>query len=146
MDFNRGKSNRVNAIKWPLIKMKWEAKLRSVATFKGVMDYEEWAISQSEPIRMDNPFKGMMEDVDNLEDFLRGAEPQSQGWVDPEKMFKMDDGAYMFRGDLGEKEKLFEQAKQIRKQINDAISQEDYEKADILQKTLDVIKLKYDKL
>ena len=45
-----------------------------------------------------------------------------------------------------EKEGLYKKAQVIRQQVNDAIAEEDYERAEVLEKLLRVIKDKYDKL
>lgn len=139
---------RVNVIKWSLMKMKWEARLRSIATFKGVKDYEEWAMSQSEPIEIPphNPIADMMRE---LEELSRQQEDESQGWVNPEDLYKAEDGAVFFSSrSTGntEKDRLWNRAVMLRKQINDAIDNEDFEKAQLLKDTLDVIEKKYNEL
>jgi len=120
---------KVNRSKWSLIKMQWEAKLRSIAAFKGIKDYEEWAMSQSQPLFEDEI------------SFIRGEEPLDNPFFEftPEEFHKA-------HKPVGEKDKLLHEAREIRKQIDDAISNEDYEKAQLLQDVLDVVKLKYDKL
>ena len=124
---NRNKSNRVNRMKFPTLKMQWEGRKGAAHTFVGMKQYEEWAMAQSPPM---DPQTGEVL-------------PLSEGWMDPE-------GYSDIFGNVGrplnEKEILFEQAVAIREQIESAIAVEDYEKADVLQKTLDVIKIKYDKL
>jgi len=117
---------RVNRSQWAKLKLQWDGRLRAAAAFKGIKDYEEWAMTQSEPLHLEE---------------LGGWEGLGEAFTEftPEDFYKA-------HAPLGEKEKLFAQAKEIREQINKAITDEDYEKADILQRTLDVIKLKYDKL
>ena len=124
---------KVNRSKWATLKMQWEAKLRSIAAFKGIKDYEEWAMGMTPPQPLGNPLEGFM-------DSLEEGEFEFREWT-PEEFHKAHTPV-----PTTEKEKLFAQAKEIREQINKAITDEDYEKADILQRTLDVIKLKYDKL
>ena len=127
---------KVNRIKWSKIKLQWETKLRSAAAFKGIRDYEEWAISQTPP-QIDNIERAIMDE-------LRGVAPLEDpfidnSWMTPEGLDRGSQGAT-------EKERLFNHAKEVRKQIDAAIDREDYEAAAILQKTLDVIEIKFNKL
>ena len=121
---------RVSRIKWPTIKMKWEARKQSVAVFKGVKDYEEWAMSLTPP-----------EIVDPFEEMRRAVEESE--WLNPET-YRMQEFAPSTGG--SEKERLYNRAVMLRKQIDDAINNEDYEKAQLLDDTLQIIKKKYDEL
>ena len=50
------------------------------------------------------------------------------------------------REDLSEKDKLYSKALEVRKQLNEAIDNDDYKKAELLQLTLDMLEYKYNKL
>ena len=112
---------RVNRIKFAKLKQEWLGKLGSVYAFKGIKDYEEWAMGLATP-----------------------STPQSEGqilytmdWTGPEEMFS---------GPKTDKELLLEKARVIREQLDNAIADEDYERAKVLQETLNVIEIKYNKL
>ena len=124
-------NNKVNRIKWPTIKMKWEAKKRSIAVFKGVKDYEDWAIAQSHIELTANPFEEMQKAIEETE------------WLDPE-MFRIQE-SNLSTGNT-DKDRMWNRAVMLRKQIDEAVDNEDYEKAQLLQDTLNVIKKKYDEL
>lgn len=108
--------------------MAWLGKLGSVYAFKGIKDYEEWAMGMTPPQPPVNPLEG----------FMGEGEWEVREWT-PEEFAKA-------HAPLGEKDRLYAQATELRKQINDALVEENYERAEILQKTLDIIKMKYDRL
>ena len=110
--------------------MKWEARKQSVAVFKGVKDYEEWAMSLTPP-----------EIIDPFEEMRRAVEESE--WLNPEQ-FRMQEFTQSTGGT--EKDRLYNRAVMLRKQINDAIDNEDYEKAQLLDDTLKVIEKKYNEL
>ena len=118
--------NRVSIIKFPAIKMRWEAKLAAIAAMKGIKDYEEWAIGLSDPLT--NPH-------------IPPIEPHHIQWV--EDWTSAED---LFAGPKSDKELLLEKAIAIREQITEAIAEDDFERASVLQKTLDIIESKYNKL
>ena len=120
-------NNRVNRIKWDKLKLRWDGRKAAAAAFKGIKDYEEWAMSLSAPLT-----------EDELE-FARGLAPLEEGPETPEDYFKLNKPR-------SDKERLMEQAKEIRAQLDLAIAEERYEAAEILQKTLNVIEIKYNKL
>ena len=105
------------------MKMKWEAKLAAIAAMKGIKDYEEWAMGLTPELP---PTQGAVEGFHYTMD-----------WTSPEEMFA---------GPKTDKELLFEKAVEIRRQLDEAIGADDYERAGALQKLLDVIETKYNKL
>ncbi len=126
---------RVNRIKWSNIKLRWEGRVAAAHVFKGIHDYENWAMSQQPQPPMDNPFTGMMDEIrDNLESLEEGE------WMNPEE-FNM-----VPKGPLTDKDKLFERAKVLRAQIDEAIGREDYETAQVLNDTLNVVHNKWKSL
>ena len=133
-------NNKVNRIKWPAIKMKWEAKLRSIATFKGIKDFEEWAINQSPP---DVSFGMQTDSIDEFIDAFRDQMNDGSEWTSPES-FRIQESS-LSTGNT-EKDRMWNRAVMLRKQIDEAVDNEDYEKAQLLQDTLNVIKKKYDEL
>ena len=122
-------NKKVNRIRWDKLKLEWDGRLGAAYAFKGIKDYEEWAMSMSPPI---DPRTG---------DIL----PLEEGWMGPEDFGQMD-GFGNIGAPQTDKERLFAQAMAIREQLEEAIAVEDYEKAEILQKTLNVLEIKYNKL
>lgn len=125
-------NKKVNRIKFAKLKLEWEGKKTAAAVFKGTMDYENWVIRQQ--LEQDEKF---------LSDYAKGSAPiegDDEGWVGPEEFMGM------MKQPLGPKEQLYQQAVDIRRQLDEAIENDEYEKCDNLQKILDVIEIKYNKL
>ena len=126
-----GTNKRVNRIRFDKLLMEWKGKLGAVYAFKGIKDYEEWAMGLATP---QQPLDDTIIRLATSEEISEFMSPE--GFRD----------AFGSSRPMTEKEILFQQAVSIREQIENAIAEENYEKADILQKTLDVIELKYNKL
>ena len=126
---NRSKSNRANRLKFPTLKMQWEGRKGSAATFVGMKQYEEWAMGLSTPTGP--PIQFDKETVDE--------------WMTPEEFQQS-----LENGSLNEiltpKEALWQQGVEIRRQLDDAIANEEFERCRALQQVLDVIEIKYNNL
>ena len=72
------------------------------------------------------------------------------GHIAAQSHFVIEDTPESFHFEVGrpmnDKELLYNKAQEVRKQLENAIENEDYEKAQLLQHTLDVIERKYNKL
>ena len=120
-------NNRVNRIKWSKLKLKWEGRLGAAHAFMGIKDYEEWAMGLTTP---QPPPVGFDKET-------------ASEWLTPQEFDEMHEQLNIPRT---EKELLFEKAVAIREQLDKAIANDEYEKASLLQRTLDVIELKYNRL
>ena len=121
-------NNRVNRIKWSKLKLKWEGRLGAAHAFMGIKDYEEWAMGLTTPQPPPMAFD----------------EETANEWLTPEEFGALHDPVSLTP--KSEKELLFEKAVAIREQLDKAIADDEYEKASLLQRTLDVIELKYNRL
>ena len=114
-------NNKVNRIQFPTILMKWNAKLQSAINFKGNLDYEEWVINQQ-----------------------AGADAEMLGGWDfndtPESFYSNPQQA------PSDKEALLEQARAVRILLDEAIADDEFEKASSLQEVLNTLEIKYNKL
>ncbi len=121
---------KANRILFDRISLRWRTDLGIAQAFRGIMNYEEWAMRQAPP--QDEYYAAAEEIVKGLgpEDFAR-LDTDPFGNAAPQRT---------------EKEKLYNQALEIRAQINRALKEEEYEVASVLQKTLDVIEMKYNNL
>ncbi len=121
---------KANRILFDKLSIRWRTDLGIAQAFKGIMNYEEWAMRQSPP----------------QDEYYAAAEEIVKG-LSPEEFAKFESDPF---GNVApqrtEKEKLYNQALEIRAQINRAVEEEEYEVAEVLQRTLDVIELKYNKL
>ena len=123
---------KVSRIIFPKLKMIWEGKKAAAAAFKGQMDFEQWVINEQQA-----------QDERFLNNFVKGSAPiegVEEGWVGPEEFMGM------MKEPLGPKEALLEQAHEIRRQLDEAIDNDEFEKCENLQKILDIIEIKYNKL
>lgn len=64
----------------------------------------------------------------------------------PEDFFAAEIDQFGNIRNISEAEMLLEQARELRKQLDNAIQNEEYDKAKILQDTLDKVQIKYNKL
>ena len=117
---------KVNRIRFAKLKQEWLAKLSSIYAFKGIKDYDEWAIGASDPL----PPPPAIDHIQWVQD-----------WTGPEEFF----GGGL-NTPKSEKELLLDKAREIRRQLDEAIDQDDFERAQALQNLLDVIEIKYNKL
>ena len=136
---------RVNRIEFSKIKLQWQGRLASAFVFKGVQNYEDYMISKGEEevreiLERQNPF----EEMNDVEKWLRGDVPPTEGQDTPEGFYRIQESSLSTGGN--EKDRLWNRAVMLRKQIDDAVASDNFEKAQLLKDTLDIIEKKYNEL
>ncbi len=128
-------NNRVSRIKFPTLLMQWEGK-KQVAAYIAAERQIIFEASRG------NDLTGA--------DALVRRELEDQG-MNPEEFWTSSSTEFVgdpFGGikNVSELDRLYNQALEIREQINRAINDEEYEVASVLQRTLDVLEMKYNNL
>lgn len=119
--------NKINKIQWGKIKTAWELLKMSTAYIHA----EQKIITEAE---QGNDITGFQSG---------GYEKQ----MTPEQFHdEITFDGYGNPHPLTPKEMLYDKAKEVLKQLQQAVQDEDYRKASLLDQTLKVIKIKYDKL
>ncbi len=137
------RNNQINIIKLPKMLLRWKGELGSTYAFKGILDYENWAMRQSPP-DTNNYYMGMAEEITREMENIKEEEIDFDNLgMTPEQFRELHEPVQAPRN---EKEKVFAQAMEVKRQIEGAIVEEDYKKAAILQKTLDVLEIRYNRL
>ena len=119
---------KANRTRFSKVKMAWELK-KMISAYVGaerfLIDEAAQSMGLYSPEQYD-PLnaKKIYEDSTSIEEWIAGSNMPN----------------------LSEKDKLYRQAQELRKQINQAIAEENFEKAAILDKTLKVIEIKYNKI
>ena len=122
---------RVNRIKWPQMKMAWELKKMASA----------YILAERQII--DDASRG----IDTT-----GHIAETQGYTfytsstSPEEHFAKEVDIFGNLKPFDEKESILEKARNVRKKLDEAIANDEFEKAEIYQITLDALQRKYDKL
>ena len=113
---------RANAIQWPKIRLQWEILKMSSAYIHA-------------EAKIINDAQNGIDTTGHIADMKQTISFESPS-VTPEEFYQAS----------SPKESLLSKAREVRRQLDEAIDNDEYEKADMLQSVLDAIQAKYDKL
>ena len=122
---------KVNNLRWDKLKMQWDILKMSSAYIQA-----ESQIINSAAQGID--LTGYTTDNPNV---TYTFEP-----MNPEDFFAKEVDGFGNLKNVDDKEEILKRARRVRKQLDEAIAEDNFEKAEILQNTLNILQKKYDKL